>query len=154
MKNPVVRFLLGAILAIAVASLVLVNLGLASPSAWAATSEPSAESSSVGSTTPDALVITPDSSAVPTEKVTQFVQAYLQVLALLDRREGELRQAETAAEAERLESEIETEAFAAIEAFGLTTQEYLQLLGLANGDPDFGERVAARLQELESEPGT
>jgi hypothetical protein len=28
----------------------------------------------------------------------------------------------------------------------------VQLLSLANNDPDFGERIAARLQELEAEP--
>jgi hypothetical protein len=89
---------------------------------------------------------------VPAEKVTQFVRAYLQVLALLERREGELRQAETEPEANRLEQEIELEAFEAIEQAGLKPQEYVQLLSLANNDPDFGERIAARLQELEAEP--
>ncbi|TAD77314.1 MAG: DUF4168 domain-containing protein [Oscillatoriales cyanobacterium] len=93
----------------------------------------------------------PDASAVPAEKVTQFVHAYLQVLTLLDRRESELRQAETETEASRLEQEIELEAFGAIEQAGLKPQEYIQLLGLANSDPEFGERVAARLQELETE---
>ncbi len=95
--------------------------------------------------------LSPDASAVPAEKVTQFVHAYLQVLTLLDRRESELRQAETETEASRLEQEIETEAFGAIEQAGLKPQEYIQLLGLANSDPEFGERVAARLQELETE---
>ncbi|XGV86637.1 MAG: DUF4168 domain-containing protein [Limnothrix sp. BL-A-16] len=100
----------------------------------------------------EAAPISPDASAVPAEKVTQFVRAYLQVLALLERREGELRQAETEPEANRLEQEIELEAFEAIEQAGLKPQEYVQLLSLANNDPDFGERIAARLQELEAEP--
>ena len=99
----------------------------------------------------EAAPVSPDASAVPAEKVTQFVRAYLQVLALLDRREGELRQAETEPEATRLEQEIELEAFGAIEQAGLKPQEYVQLLSLANNDPDFGERIAARLQELEAE---
>lgn len=117
------------------------------PAAWAAAVVAAGPAPETLQTSPMA----PDASAIPTEKVTQFVLAYVKVLNLLGRREGELRQAETEAEAVRLEGEIELEAFGAIEAAGLTTQEYLQLLGLANSDPDFGERVAARLQELEQE---
>lgn len=88
------------------------------------------------------------SSDISSEKVNQFVQAYLQVLNLVDQREGELQGAKTELESLQVEQEIETEALSVIEASGLTRQEYLQLLGLANIDPEFGERIAIQLQEL------
>lgn len=89
-----------------------------------------------------------DSNNIPSEKVNQFVQACLQVVTLIERREGDLHAAATEAESSRIEQEIEAEALAVIERNGLTRQEYLQLLGLANTDPEFGERVAIQLQEL------
>ncbi|MGA7937221.1 MAG: DUF4168 domain-containing protein, partial [Kovacikia sp.] len=87
-----------------------------------------------------------DPSNIPSEKVSQFVHACLQVVALIERREGELQGAETESESLRIEQEIEAEALATIEKAGLTRQEYLQLLGLANTDPEFGERIAVQLQ--------
>lgn len=89
-----------------------------------------------------------DSNNIPSEKVSQFVQACLQVITLIERREGDLQATATEAEATRIEQEIESEALAIIERNGLTRQEYLQLLGLANTDPEFGERVAIQLQEM------
>uniref|UniRef100_A0A832H4W4 DUF4168 domain-containing protein n=1 Tax=Oscillatoriales cyanobacterium SpSt-402 TaxID=2282168 RepID=A0A832H4W4_9CYAN len=91
-----------------------------------------------------------DSGAIPSEKVSQFVHACLQVVTLIERREGDLQAAETEVESTRIEQEIEAEALAIIEKAGLTRQEYLQLLGLANTDPEFGERVAVQLQETSS----
>ncbi|UBF24668.1 DUF4168 domain-containing protein [Kovacikia minuta CCNUW1] len=91
-----------------------------------------------------------DPSNIPSEKVSQFVHACLQVVALIERREGELQGAETESESLRIEQEIEAEALAIIEMAGLTRQEYLQLLGLANTDPEFGERIAVQLQEATS----
>lgn len=88
-----------------------------------------------------------DANTIPSEKVSQFVRAYLQVLDLINRRESDLQAAETELESRRLEREIEAEAFFIIEQAGLSRQEYLQLLSLANADPEFGERVAAQLQE-------
>ncbi|PZV09842.1 MAG: hypothetical protein DCF22_17825 [Leptolyngbya sp.] len=89
-----------------------------------------------------------DPGNIPSEKVNQFVRACLQVVKLIERREGDLQSTEGSAESRRLEQEIEAEALAIIETAGLTRQEYLQLLGLANTDPEFGERVANQLQEL------
>ncbi len=89
-------------------------------------------------------------SDISSEKVSQFVSAYLQVLRLIEQREGILQGAETQSEAQQLEQEVETEALGIIEAAGLTWQEYLQLLGLANIDPEFGERIAAQLQESDT----
>lgn len=88
-----------------------------------------------------------NSSNIPSEKVSQFVTACLKVVALIERREGELQGAETESESLRIQQDIEAEAIAIIEAAGLTRQEYLQLLGLANVDPEFGERIATLLQE-------
>ena len=89
-----------------------------------------------------------DPGNIPSEKVNQFVRACLQVVKLIEQREGDLQSMEGGAESRRLEQEIEAEALAIIETSGLTRQEYLQLLGLANTDPEFGERVANQLQEL------
>jgi len=91
-----------------------------------------------------------DVNTIPSEKLNQFVQACLQVVALIERREGELQAAETDSESARIQQDIEGEAIAIIEKNGLTRQEYLQLLSLANVDSEFGERVATLLQETPS----
>lgn len=88
-----------------------------------------------------------DASAISSEKVSQFVKAYLEVVNLIEQRESELQGAETESESIQVQQEIQARALELIEAEGLTLQEYLQLLGLANIDPEFGERVAAQLQE-------
>lgn len=88
-------------------------------------------------------------SDISAEKVSQFVQAYLQVLRLIDRREPELQAVETESESLQIQQEIEAEAYGAIAAAGLSESEYLQLLGLANTDAEFGERIAAQLQEVD-----
>lgn len=88
-----------------------------------------------------------DAANIPSEKVTQFVKAYLDVVELIDRRSEELQRAETEAESLRLQQSIQADAYALIEAAGLTRQEYWQLLGLANTDPDFRDRVLAQLEE-------
>lgn len=106
----------------------------------------------VQNTSPETTQLRPllDATTIPAEKVNKFVQAYLQVWQLISRREGELQAAETELESLRIAQEIETEAFAIIEQAGLSNQEYLQLLGLANIDPEFGERVATQLQEAKN----
>lgn len=88
-----------------------------------------------------------DINSIPSEKISQFIQAYLKVLDLIDRRQGELLAAETEVASQRLEKEIETQAEEIIHQAGLSKQEYLQLLSLANVDPEFGERIAVGLQE-------
>ena len=107
---------------------------------------------SVQKTLPETTQLRPllDATTIPAEKVNKFVQAYLQVWQLISRRESELQAAETEFESLRIAQEIETEALAIIEQAGLTNQEYLQLLGLANIDPEFGERVATGLQEAKN----
>ena len=107
---------------------------------------------SVQKTLPETTQLRPllDATTIPAEKVNKFVQAYLQVWQLISHRESELQAAETEFESLRIAQEIETEALAIIEQAGLTNQEYLQLLGLANIDPEFGERVATGLQEAKN----
>lgn len=123
---------------------------LANPSAnWAAPSPTeSGNSSDVPAVTMPKLGL--DANTIPSEKLSQFVHAYLQVVALIERREGELQATETESESGRLQRDIEAEAIAIIERSGLTRQEYLQLLSLANVDLEFGERVATLLQEASS----
>jgi Mg2+ and Co2+ transporter CorA len=88
-----------------------------------------------------------DADDISAEKISQFVRAYLQVLELIERRENELQGAELDSESQQIQQEIEVQAIGLIQASGLTLQEYLQLLSLTNLDPEFGERVAAQLQE-------
>ncbi|NJO41850.1 MAG: DUF4168 domain-containing protein [Cyanobacteria bacterium CRU_2_1] len=88
-----------------------------------------------------------DTSSISSGKISQFVQVYLKVVALIEQRESDLQAIETTSESSQMQYEIQTEALSLIEASGLTLQEYLQLLSLANIDPEFGERVAAQIQE-------
>lgn len=88
-----------------------------------------------------------DASTIPAEKVSQFVDAYLQVLDLIEGQQPQLQATETELEYRRKQEEIQEQALAIIKQVGLTQQEYLQLLNLANIDPEFGERVATQLQE-------
>jgi hypothetical protein len=86
---------------------------------------------------------------ISSEKINQFVRAYLQVIDLVQSREAELQQAETEAESQRIQQDLLAAAQSLIEETGLTQQEYLQLLGLANIDPEFGERIAIQLEEIQ-----
>ncbi len=88
-----------------------------------------------------------DADDISAEKINQFVRAYLQVLALIEGREAELQGAEMEPESQQIQREIEAQAVGLIQAEKLTLQEYLQLLSLTNIDAEFGERVAAQLQE-------
>ncbi|NJL47335.1 MAG: DUF4168 domain-containing protein [Leptolyngbyaceae cyanobacterium SM2_5_2] len=46
-----------------------------------------------------------------------------------------------------MQQEIQTEAINLIQANDLTLQAYWELLGLANSDPEFRERVLAQIEE-------
>ncbi|MCT7975260.1 DUF4168 domain-containing protein [Laspinema olomoucense] len=92
-----------------------------------------------------------DTNTIPSAKVSQFVGAYLQVLRQIEGRQQELLSAPTSLESQRIEGEIESASIAAIEQAGLTKQEYLQMLSLANIDPEFGERIAAGIQEAKNQ---
>jgi Domain of unknown function (DUF4168) len=114
-----------------------------SPVSWADSIEPPA--AIVEQAAPSGV----NANAISSEKISQFVQAYLQVIDLIDRREGELQGAETESDSLRIKEEIEAGAMGLIETEGLTFQEYLQLLTLANVDPEFSDRIVAQLQTME-----
>lgn len=96
---------------------------------------------------PAPIIPQPDASDIPSERVSKFVRAYLAVVDLISQRETDLQRAETETESLQLQEKIQAEAFALIEQAGLSRQEYWQLLGLANTDPDFRERVLAQVEE-------
>lgn len=87
------------------------------------------------------------SSDIPLEKIDQFVSAYLQVVQLVEDRSEALQRAETEAESTRLQRAAQAEAFDLIKAVGLSQQDYWQLLGLANSDSEFRDRVLSQLEE-------
>ncbi|WP_448570820.1 DUF4168 domain-containing protein [Trichothermofontia sp.] len=88
-----------------------------------------------------------DSDDISAEKVNQFIQAYLQVVALIDQRQADLQGADSELESLRVQQEIEAQAQALIRQAGLMPSEYLQLLNLTHLDPEFGERVVLQIQE-------
>jgi Domain of unknown function (DUF4168) len=89
----------------------------------------------------------PNIDNISAEKIDQFVHAYQQVLALVQRRQGELQAAETESLEKGLKREIEATAMGLIEQTGLTRQEYFQLLSLASVDSELGDNIATLLQE-------
>ncbi len=90
-------------------------------------------------------------TTIPAETLSRFVRAYLDVFTLIDQREGDLQSAETETLSLRIRQEIEAEAYRRIEATGMSRQEYIQILSLANIDPELGEQIAAQLQEAGTE---
>lgn len=88
------------------------------------------------------------SADISSETLNRFVTAYRQVLNLVEERADELRRAETETASLRIQRDLENEAIATIEDAGLTWQEYVQLLSLANSDADLSERIVTQLQEL------
>jgi hypothetical protein len=90
----------------------------------------------------------PDASAVPSETVSRFVSTYLEVVKLIESREQSLQSTETDTESCQMQQEVQAEAVALIQAHDLTLQAYWELLGLANSDPEFRERVLAQLEDV------
>lgn len=84
---------------------------------------------------------------ISVEKISQFIQAYLQVIQLLEQFPGVLHRLDTTGNSVP-QPNIEQAALEIIEAAGLTRQEYLQLLNLANADPDFSDRIAMQLEDV------
>ncbi len=131
-----------------IVAILLVGVWLSAASAgWA--QEPSSPENETPSDTEQAAPTrsTLGADDISLDKVSHFVRAYLQVLNLVEKREDELRSAETESESFQIQQEIESDALQIIEGEDLTWQEYLQLLRLANTDPAFGERVVTQLQE-------
>lgn len=135
------RAFLGVALVLMVVGL---SIGLPSPVGAEPDPAPIAQSSVVA---PPTL----DNATIPAETLSRFVRAYLDVFTLIEQREGELQSAETETLSLRIRQEIETEAYRRIEATGMSRQEYIQILSLANIDPELGEQIAAQLQEAGTE---
>jgi hypothetical protein len=130
------------LLLIAIAAVMWMGCLFSGTLAWAD------EASPESSPTPPPIASTElNATDIPSEKVDQFVSAYLSVAELIDDRGEDLQRAETEAESLRLQRAIESEAFGLIQESGLTRQDYFQLLGLANTDPEFRDRVLAQLEE-------
>ena len=104
---------------------------------------PNADSAHV--TTPAAA----DASDIPSETVSRFVRAYIAVVKLIESRELSLQRAETDTESRQMQQEIQAAALDLIQANGLTLTAYWELLGLANSDPEFRDRVLAQIDEAE-----
>lgn len=88
-----------------------------------------------------------DASDIPSEMVSRFVSAYLAVVALIEAKEPSLQRAETDTESRQMQAELQREALGLITDHGLTLPAYWELLGLANSDPEFRERVLAQVEE-------
>lgn len=119
----------------------IISLSFGGAIAWAD------EAPEASSPPPAAATTELNATDIPSEKVDQFASAYLSVVALIDERAEELQRAQTETESLQLQRAIETEAFDLIQAAGLSQQDYFQLLGLANTDPEFRDRVLAQLEE-------
>ncbi|WP_081972781.1 DUF4168 domain-containing protein [Leptolyngbya sp. KIOST-1] len=89
----------------------------------------------------------PDASDIPSETVSRFVRAYIAVVKLIESRELSLQRVETDTESRQMQQEIQAAALELIQANGLTLSAYWELLGLANSDPEFRDRVLAQIDE-------
>ncbi|HZG40760.1 MAG TPA: DUF4168 domain-containing protein [Nodosilinea sp.] len=88
-----------------------------------------------------------DANDIPSETVSRFVRTYMAVVKLIESRELSLQRAETDTESRQMQQEIQAAALDLIEANGLTLSAYWELLGLANNDPEFRDRVLAQIDE-------
>jgi hypothetical protein len=89
----------------------------------------------------------PDANDIPSETVSRFVEAYMAVVKLIESRELSLQRAETDTESRQMQQEIQAAALELIQAQGLSLPDYWELLGLANSDPEFRDRVLAQIDE-------
>jgi len=88
-----------------------------------------------------------DTSTISSEKISQFATAYEEIIDIVHDYRDRIDSVETPEEADRLQSEIEAKANDIIQRSGLEPSEYFQLLGLANADAEFGERVVLQLEQ-------
>ncbi|MBE9108342.1 DUF4168 domain-containing protein [Nodosilinea sp. LEGE 07298] len=98
---------------------------------------------------PLATPTAPDANDIPSETVSRFVRAYIAVVKLIESRELSLQRAETDTESHQMQQEIQAAALELIQADGLTLSAYWELLGLANSDPEFRDRVLAQIDEAD-----
>jgi hypothetical protein len=141
---------------VAAAGLAILLLWSSTTPAWAAASsfspEVRANDISVENRAANSLELltngnSPDAGDIPSETVSRFVSAYLAVVELIESKEASLQRAETETESRQMQEEIQREAMDLIKNHELTLQAYWELLGLANNDPEFRERVLAQVEE-------
>jgi hypothetical protein len=101
----------------------------------------------VGDNTRPSVENSADAGDIPSETVSRFVEAYLAVIDLIESQEARLQRAETDTESRQMQEEIQREAIKLIQDHGLSLQAYWELLGLANSDSEFKERVLAQVEE-------
>ncbi len=125
------------------ALLALVSLlCLGSPGTALAAPDPAGEES-----IPPTAPAQPDANDIPSETVSRFVKAYIAVVKLIESRELSLQRAETDTESRQMQQEIQAAALDLIQTNGLTLSAYWELLGLANSDPEFRDRILAQVDE-------
>ncbi|MBE9136264.1 DUF4168 domain-containing protein [Nodosilinea sp. LEGE 07088] len=120
----------------------LLLIGFSAPAGAATAPSPEVEDSG-----PTASPAKPDANDIPSETVSRFVEAYMAVVKLIESRELSLQQAETDTESRQMQQEIQAAALDLIQAQGLSLSDYWELLGLANSDPEFRDRVLAQIDE-------
>lgn len=100
----------------------------------------------------------PEAGEVDDETLDQFVDAVINTASIEESAEERMAEAETPEEAQQVEMEIIAEMEEAIEASGLTFEEYVQIAQQLQTDPELLERFRTRLEErgaghLLEEPG-
>ncbi len=88
-----------------------------------------------------------DANDIPSDTVSRFVKAYVAVVKLVESGELGLQRAETDTESRQMQQEIQAAALDLIQGNDLTLSDYWELLGLANSDPEFRDRVLAQIDE-------
>ncbi len=126
---------------VSLGAVILLLLGLSTP-AIAVSLSPAADEPA-----PAASSTQPDANDIPSETVSRFVNAYMAVVKLIESRELGLQRVETDTESRQMQQEIQAAALDLIQANGLTLSAYWELLGLANSDPEFRDRVLAQIDE-------
>lgn len=91
---------------------------------------------------------------VSDEQVEQLASALLQIEPMLREATDDLASAETDEQRQEIATSFEQEATETVEGTGLSVDVYRQLIELANSNPEFGQRVAAQLDELQPEMST
>lgn len=148
LANPIRGWIQGSRVGLISLGLILaLTLGLTTPALTLAAPDPTPSPEQPAPTANGPGHPQPDADDIPSEMVNRFVQAYLDVVALIDQQESHLQRAETETESRQIQQEIQSQAITLIEDSGLTLQSYWELLALANADPSFRERVLAQVEE-------
>lgn len=88
---------------------------------------------------------------VTDEQVEQLVLALSEIEPLLRKASAELQANQDAAKRQQIEQQFESQATQVVESTGLTVEQYIQLVTLAQRDQEFGQRVNQQLEQLQEE---